>query len=445
MSKEIPKIPLPDGKPYLGDEKVARLYYGNRVGRVIDGPPWWPNFIPPAFSEEELWEIERYCAQMVKNVKELNEPLTPVERWRATREFRFGDLDRPYGMATTFNILPMRALDCFSDSLKPGIDVHWYPKLGVKAHLCFNAKFKMDCVNPYTFSYGDTELGGAAVAKFTEYTAPYWTQLYSDPEHVMDDIKTGKLHPLDPYHDGTYPAYLWMVRKLKEFMKKHGAYDYIPILGTACAMGALTMSLKDMIKLNKRNPELYAEVQKWGLNYPITFGRAMWDILDPDHDILWICDFPTYGNLEQAKPYLEQHKIIVKAIPQFLHMIGFDQTNAIEYMCQNGNISLGAIELATPLEFAKKVYQKYHKLYDTITNEQYSAAATETPERNVELTKANIDTGAGPGYFFGVPATDPWAKIENLEAIVKTYREYGKQKWDELKKKAGALEWPQAH
>lgn len=436
---EIPKIPE-KGKVYLGDEKLVERYVRYRVGRLVNPPPWWPTFVPPPFSEEELWEIERHCRRIVDNVAAAKERLTPLERWRATRNFE--ELDRPFMGSLTFNNMVARALDCFADSLKPGIDMYWYPKLCLKGHLAWAAAFKTDDIAPYNFSYGmDTEMGSRSKAKLIPYAAPAWITYPVDLEHLEEDM--ARIHIPDVYRDGFFPAHLWMIRKLKEFMTKYGAYDIMPIHASFCALpeaAAMMCGMKEGIKLNKTNPELYERFAKYFLPYTISLGTAIWDILDPNHDIGWCCDFPSFGALNEAtKRALKYAAIVVKALPEFLSMNGFDQSAVLEYMCENGMISLGSMELETPLETVKKIFTKYGKLYGQCSNEQQSSMATASVEKNIELTKANIDIGAGPGYLFLVGTTDLWATYENVKAVYKTAKEYGKKKYEELKSKPGAL------
>ena len=426
--------------PYLGDEKLVERYVAYRVGRLANPPPWWPNFVPPSFSEEELWEIERHCRRIVDNVAASGEKMTPLERWIATRSF--GEPDRPFMASATFNNITARALDCFADSLKPGIDLYWYPKLCLKGHLAFAAAFKTDDLNPYNYSYGcDTEMGGRSKSVNVPYAAPAWITPPVDPEHLEEDL--ARAHVPDVYQDGYFPPYLWLVRKLKEFMVKHGAYDVMPIHASFCAMpeaAAMMLGMKEGIKLNKTNPDLYERLAKWFMPYTISLGRAIWDILDPNHDLGWCCDFPSFGILNEAtKRALKTAAVVVKALPDFLAVNGFDQSAVLEYMCENGMISLGSIEYETPLAIVKKIYMKYNKLYGMCSNEQQSSMATATVEKNIELTTNNIDVGAGPGYFFVLGAVDPWSTYENIKAVVKTAKEYGKKKYDELKSKPGAL------
>jgi len=436
---EIPKIPE-KGKAYLGDEKLVERYVSYRVGRLVNPPPWWPTFVPPQFSEEELLEIERFCQKIVDNIAKSGERLTPLERWRATRNFE--ELDRPFLASATFNNITAKALDCFSGSLKPGIDLYWYPKLCLKGHLAWAAAFAPDDVAPYNFSYGlDAEFGGRSKSKLVPYAAPAWVTPPIDLAHLEEDL--ARIHTPDVYRDGFFPPHLWLVRKLKEFMMKYGAYDVMPIHASFCAMpeaGGIIAGMKEGIKLNKTNPDLYERLAKVVLPYTISLGRAIWDILDPNHDLGWCCDFPSFGILNEAtKRALKYAAIVVKALPEFLTVNGFDQSAVLEYMCQNGMVSLGSIEYETPLETVKKIYTKYGKLYGMCSNEQQSAMATASVEKNVELTKANIDTGAGPGYYFVAGTVDVWSKYENVKAVIETAREHGKKKYEDLKSKPGAL------
>jgi hypothetical protein len=463
MSDEAPQIPGPNGEPYLGDEKLQYQHLTYRYCRPAEGifkaPPWWPHFVAPSFSEEELWLFESFCKKMVADVEEANEPLTPVERWKATREHRFGDLDRPFQMPSTFNILPMRSLDCFSDAVKPGYAAYWYPKLYVMGHLAFNAKFNFDCPQLTNISYGEQEACGDIPGKPVKW-GPYihpaspWGLGASTREGkqiTKDDVdwylEYRKTRMADPWTDGSLAAYMWAIKKTREFMMKHGAYDVKPILANACGgIGTMYLMLgwKEGLKCERNDPDLCEKLAGCNTDYLISINRAVWDILDPSHDIVWICDFPSFGLLTEGskRAILKSHPIIVKALPQFMHLDGFDQSAVLPFMLEHGCISLGTWEGGTPIEFLKKNYPKYHKLYGAYTEDTIVAVATKTPEVNAANVKANIDAGAGPGYTYLAPASDPWSKIENLEIIKKTATEYGRKKWDELKKVPGALEWP---
>jgi hypothetical protein len=60
----------------------------SRVGVLENAPPWWPNFKPPEFTEEDLCEFERYCMKIVENVQK-EKGMTPWERWKTTLEWAY--------------------------------------------------------------------------------------------------------------------------------------------------------------------------------------------------------------------------------------------------------------------------------------------------------------------------------------------------------------------
>jgi len=123
----------------------------NRRVRKQNAPDWYDT---PLYkldferSKEEKLEIERYCEKIHKNIAE--EEMTPKQRWGATIAGK--EKDRVFATPVVMEVYATRTLDSGADALKP-IDIYRNPKLLVKAHLAFTARFKTDLLFSYTLAY----------------------------------------------------------------------------------------------------------------------------------------------------------------------------------------------------------------------------------------------------------------------------------------------------
>jgi uroporphyrinogen-III decarboxylase len=398
-----------------------------RVGVLENGPPWWPNWKEPEFTEEDLCEIERYCKKIVENVSK-EKGMTPRERLKTTLEL--GIPDRPLVYSGILNVAVARVLDCWSDSLKPGIDMWWYPKLCLKAHLAWVARFNTDFPWPYIFSYGETEWGGSSRAKLLPYAAMAGIDPPIKTEEDWDII-----HVPDPNRDGYYPVNIWLVRKTKEFMNKHGVSDVMPLHGAFCPSSVDVanhiIGLKRFFAALKREPEAVHRVAKMDLPFRIKYAKAM---LEAGADFLMCCSFGGVAGIETYKQFDKWNIEVVKRVgaSNFLWGFGFDQSPTLEYMCETGSMPMGWTGgYETPIELARRVATKYNKVF---TNTFDALIAVHgPPDKIVETVKKNITVGAGPGYMFSAPVADYWIPQEHNDLVVKTAKEYGREVYKGLK------------
>jgi uroporphyrinogen-III decarboxylase len=401
----------------------------SRVGVLENAPPWWPNFKPPEFTEEDLCEFERYCMKIVENVQK-EKGMTPWERWKTTLEW--GIPDRPVVRSLTFCNTVGRALDCWSDSLKPGIDMWWYPKLALKAHFAWNARFNVDAMYYNVITYGETEYGGRSRAKLVPYAAP---AVIDPPIKTEEDWEN--VHVPDLNRDGYYPVYLWIVRKSKEFFKKYGISDLMPISAAFCGhptdQAIVLYGMKKYLLFWKRNPEILHKCAQFDLPFKIQYAKAL---LEAGADQLMLCSMGAPGGVEAFKPFtkywLEIHKALTP--PGVEHALGFANPQTFEYMCETGCIGIGFYYSSTeaPTEPIVKIARKYKKYFSPLID--FLITALGPPQRIIDAVKENINMCAGPGYVFYHPPMDYWTPLENYDLAIRTAKEYGREVYKNLQK-----------
>jgi hypothetical protein len=403
-----------------------------RVGKVENGPPWWPNFDPPSFSEEELWEIERYCQKIVENVKEEG-GMTPWERWKITMDL--GIPDRPFVFNQALNISTGRVLDNWTEALKPGIDLFWYPKLMLKAHFLWTVRFKTDHISPYVYSYGENEYSPKSATKMLPKAPPaMWIKPAIDTFEELDTI----VHEVDPYRDGFFPPYMWVVRKTKQFMVKHGVSDYLPLIAYICPEPTGLIVVLSGHRLGfpayKRQPEVALKAAQLDLSFRIRFGRALRDE-GADHLCMCSCAGPWLG-LETWKKFNHIWVEVEKGLEPvggLTHLLACDERPLLEYYFETGAIrrSFNA-DHETPYEFVAEVAKKWKKAYSPYFNGVM--LSTGPAERIVDSIKAIVKTCAGPGFWCTNPSSEYYARPEWIELAEKTYKEYGKEVFKTLRK-----------
>jgi uroporphyrinogen-III decarboxylase len=399
----------------------------SRVGVLENAPPWWPNFKPPEFSEEESWRIERICKRIVENVNE-EKGMTPWERLKVTREM--GMPDRPFLHMLQLVLAEARALDNWSQSLLPGIDMWWYPKLHIEGSLLWTATFKIDDVFPYQFTYGEVEWGGSSKAKLVPYAAP----AVIDPA-VKSPEDWDRIHVPDVYRDGFYPPSLWVLKKTKEFMRKHGVADLMPLWGSFCAdpYGSVEfhIGMKQYLMAIRRNPEVVHKSCELSTKHSINYAKA---VLEAGADVMQCCSWPGIAGLEAYKPFDKYTLEITRAVgPTNFHWApAFDNSETFPYMCETGSMPfMWLTSYETPLEVSRRVATKYKKVFAW----QFDSLILAHPDQpKIEATVKNtIKTGAGPGFIESIGAIDYWTPKENIDFSMKTAKEYGRELYKGLK------------
>lgn len=401
-----------------------------RLGVLENAPPWWPNFMPPEFTDEDIQEIKRHCEKILENISK-EKGMTPRERWEATLKYEIPD--RPLVTNVPWNLALTRVMDCWSDSLKPGIDLWWYPKLFVKSIFAWVARFGIDFPIFYPLTYGETEFSVNSKTKITPYSHPYQ---YDPPIKTMDDL--AHLHLPDVYHDGFFPAHLWVYKKTKEFMKEFGVLDVMPIwmAPATCPLATIlcaVMGMEGTLKAWRRNPELVHKCMEFTTQHFVNHAKA---VLELEPDTLWCCSLASLSNkLDDYKPYDKYYLEAVRAIApsKIAWTPSFDQSNTLEYQAQTGSASLGWMPTyETPMEVVVGLARKYKLICGYYNNPLDFLSASK--ERIIELVKNNIDCGAGPGFIYSNPGViDYTTPHETIDLIIKTAKEYGREVYNGLR------------
>lgn len=387
-----------------------------------NAPPWWPNFEPEDFSEVDLHEIERYCEKIIENVSK--EKMTPKERWKVTKEL--GIPDRPLVIQMPCQHAVARVLDGWSDSLKPGLDMWWYPKLYVKANFCWVARFRDDWINLYgPWGFG-TGWGGSYKMKLLPYASP---APVTNPVETEEDW--GRIKP--PEHAAS-PEYLWTLRKTKEFMKKYGVADIMPLEGYFCPdayAGVFELiGLKNTMIYYRRKPDLIDKICK--MINPLVIARAK-AVLEAGSDFVSCCSWSGIAGLETYKSFDKYQLEVTKTLgaSAFMWQYGFDQSSTLEFQCQTGSMPYGwKCTHETPIDIQRQLATKYKKVFFPFIDPM--VAVSGPPDKITATVKNNIKAGAGPGYVFCHSAVDYWSKAEYIDLIMKTAKEYGAEIYKSL-------------
>ena len=392
------------------------------LGTLDNPPPWWPNFQPPQFSEEELREIEGYCQKIVENYE--REKITPWERWKITHEL--GIPDRPFIWHHSLNTCAGRVLDCWSKSLKPGYDLWFYPKLALKAHLLWNARFNADCVATWGFTRGEIGWGGSSRIRLHPYLQPITV------EPILRSPKDwDRIHEPDPYRDGFYPQYLWEVRKIKEFMKKYGIAKYAPLFAS---IGDDPVNFVSFIlgekggagyRAFRKRPELVQRCAELDLNFKIKLGKAL---IKEGADVLTCIGLGGIAGLEAWGPFNKYWIELNRALTPsgMTWMMLTDQSQVLEYMFETGAIPTRFwVDHLTPSDFVAKVSRKWKKVFALSLDPQLLVHGPS--DQLVETVKNTIKTCAGPGFIFGLNICNYNSQAEYIDMASKTAEEYGKK------------------
>ncbi|MFC2017825.1 uroporphyrinogen decarboxylase family protein, partial [Chloroflexota bacterium] len=221
--------------------------------RMEKAPDWYDtpfDQLDFQWSPEEKLEIERYCEKIHKNIEE--EEMTPKERFEATLAGK--EKDRCFMVTLPFNVYAVRTLDSAADALKP-IDCYRNPKLLVKEHFAFAARFKADWIMPYTVGYTEDLWGGTS--KLIDYGNPI--MVGDAPIKSIEDLEG--LEMPDHKKHGLYPGYLWAIRECKRIFVEYNLDQSIPLsAGILCDPVAIVMfgmtSLSKFMIMTRKDPEL---------------------------------------------------------------------------------------------------------------------------------------------------------------------------------------------
>ncbi|MBN1317894.1 MAG: hypothetical protein JXA42_20585 [Anaerolineales bacterium] len=270
-----------------------------KLGKMENAPDWYGKSLDELdfeWSKEEELELERYCEKILKNAEE--EEMTPKERYYATWEGK--EKDRLHIETKYFVPVAVRTLDSFADAIKPG-DLYKWPKLHVKGHLAFAARYKQDIINVSPICYTE-ELWGAD-GRMIDYGTP---QMVGEPPiKTMEDIESVAVP--DPYKHGLYPGFLWACREIKRVLKKYGADKVMPVEMAFCGdpLGNVFLAMlgfSEGIVVVKKNPELFRACMDKMKLWTMKFGRAI-KALEPDG--MYLCSFmgafpPKMGKVDNS-------------------------------------------------------------------------------------------------------------------------------------------------
>jgi uroporphyrinogen-III decarboxylase len=306
----------------------------------------------------------------------------------------------------------------------------WYPKLHIKGSLLWTATFKIDDVFPYQFTYGEVERGGSSKAKLVPYAA-----LAAIDPAVKSPEDWDRIHIPDVHMDGFYPPQLWVIKKTKEFMRKHGVAELMPLWGSFCAdpYGSVQyhIGLRQSLIAIRRNPEVIHKSCELSTKHSINYGKA---VLEAGADKMQCCAWPAIAGLEAYKPFDKYTLEVTKAVgpTKFHYAPAFDNSPTLEYMCETGSMPFGWLTShETPLEVQRRVATKYEKVFMPMFD---SLILIHPDQTKIEATVKNIiTTCAGSGFIVAAGAIDYWTLQENLHFFVKTAKEYGRELYKGLR------------
>jgi uroporphyrinogen-III decarboxylase len=120
-----------------------------------------------------------------------------------------------------------------------------------------------------------------------------------------------------------------MVRKAKEFFRKHGVADVIPISAAFCGhvtdAALILYGMKNYLVFWRRNPEILHKCAQFDLPFKIQYGKAL---LEAGADNLMLCSLGAPGGVESFKPFAKYFTYgvtayeIINAICEGLKVVG---------------------------------------------------------------------------------------------------------------------------
>jgi uroporphyrinogen-III decarboxylase len=315
-----------------------------RQGRLEGAPDWYGTPLDRLdfeWSEEEQLELEGYCRQILLNIAESGDRMTPLERWKATLEGK--DRDRLFLETYYFNPYAVRTSDPSGEILKP-VDVCRDPRLLVKAHLATVARYSLDLPVLYPISY-TPELWGAR-AVMMDYGNPALVGDY--PIRSLADLEG--LEVPDPRATGLHPGYLWACREMKRLFADHGVDKVMPLsvcigidpLGTA---GIFMMGWTEFMRAARKDPEICRQSMNLATEWIIRMGQAA---IDAGADCLVLCSYAGFAPIKDNEWMLGDYVRIGKALgSQRPCLYALTHERALDWfpvMCEQGAVGPGSFQ-----------------------------------------------------------------------------------------------------
>jgi uroporphyrinogen-III decarboxylase len=396
--------------------------------RMENAPDWYDTPLDQLdfqWSPEEKLEIERYCEKIHKNIAE--EEMTPRQRFAATIAGK--EKDRCFITPLPMNVYAAKTLDSGADAVKP-IDVYRNPKLLVKAHLAFTARFKSDICLLYTLAYSEDLWGGKS--KLIDYGNP--VMMGDPPIKTVADLEG--LEVPNPKKHGLYPGYLWAVREIKKILVENDLDDKLEFQVSTCpdsvatAMLGMT-SISGLMIASRKDPELCHKSVDLADKFVDDYCQS---VIDLGAHSMWICYgfgwLPVKGN----EWVLDHHVKIAKAIgPQLPTVITYTVAGDMPWLpliMERGIMGPGGYAGWTgPVEVDYKKIIDAAREYNIYTSLMFSDKALLSGDMLVieEQVKSFCDYGKShPKFALGTSGIDYWTPQHHVEAALEICRKYAK-------------------
>jgi hypothetical protein len=284
------------------------------------------------------------------------------------------------------------------------------------------------------------EFGGASRAKLEPRMMP---SPIKPPVRTMGvppgttETDFAKVYMPDITRDGFMPPSIWTIRKIKEFMKKYGAADVIPLLAYIEHMPYPPFPLtgiKEGFAAIKRLPELTHKMAEFMTPFNIEYLKAM---REAGADIISSSSELGTGGLEKAKEFDKYFVRIANELgPNHICADSGLGVSTLEFRCQTGSIGpTGWFATADnhPLELQRRLATEYKKIFGVLPFNAPELTSSRDPKHVEELLKQCIKTCAGPGFFQTVHL-DYWSTQANLDTFVRVPKEYGRELYKDLRR-----------
>lgn len=400
-----------------------------KQGGLEDAPDWYGTPVDQLdfkWSEEEQTELRDYCRQILQNIAESGDRMTPFERWNASLEGR--DRDRLFLEAYYFNPYAVRTLDVSGENLKP-VDVCKDPKLLVKAHLATVARYGLDLPVLYPISY-TAELWGAKT-EMTDYGNPSLVEDY--PIRSLADLEG--LEVPDPRETGLHPGYLWACREIKRLFADQGLDKVMPLsvcigndpLGTA---GMHMMGWTEFMRASRKDPEICQRSMNLATEWTIGMGQAA---IEVGADCLVMCSqigfIPLKGNEWILGDYGRIGKVLGSQLPCLYALTYEKALDWFPAICEQGAVGPGRFRgwFCADMDYRKVVdYSRENDVYcccalPDVVLCNYPVSAIE------DEVKKRCQYGKSHGKFsMGIAAVDYTTPPDNFASAVAAAKLHGR-------------------